>query len=422
MKTKTSQSRTSTLPLFHSFTLTMQTPRTEFAQALKAIAMERGLDPEVILETIKQAIVAAYKKDAKDAGSDPELFDYEVILNSSNGEAKILAWDHIEPDEEGNVPDASGVEKKDVTPPGFGRIAAQTAKQVIHQKIREAEKGAIMGEYTGKVGSLVSGMILRFEGSDVRVDLGKTEGIMPSLERIPNERLDANQRMSFLLKDIIETPKGKQIILSRADSQFVQKVFEREVPEIPSGSVIIKAIAREPGVRTKIAVASGQSGVDPVGSCVGQKGVRVQSVTNEIGGERVDIVMYNDEPEEFIKAALSPAEGLTVKLKKKEMVAEVTAPEDQLSLAIGRDGQNARLASKLTNWKVDIKQSAEGKKKQEEEKEELVKSFDSARDGQVELAEQEEKAERTDPPFAEAAIGEQTESKKKDENGKTVES
>jgi len=341
----------------------MQTPRTEFAQAIKAIAMERGLDPEVILDTIKQAIIAAYKKDAKDRGEDVEIFDYEVVLNSTNGEARIFSWPLKEPDENGKV-DLTGIEKKDVTPPGFGRIAAQTAKQVIHQKIREAEKGAIMGEYTERVGSLVSGMILRFEGPDVRIDLGKTEGIMPSSERVPNERLNLNQRMSFLLKDIIETLRGKQIVLSRADALFVQKLFEREVPEIPSGSVIINGIAREPGVRTKIAVSSGQSGVDPVGSCVGQKGVRVQSVTNELGGERVDIVMFNEDTAEYIKAALSPAEGLVVALNKKEQVAVVKAPEDQLSLAIGRDGQNARLASKLTGWKIDII-GQEGEKKKE---------------------------------------------------------
>ena len=368
----------------------MQTPRTEFAQALKAIAMERGLDPEVILETIKQAIIAAYKKDAKERGEEPDSFDYEVILNPTNGEARVLAWDLIEPDENGEV-DLTGVEKKDVTPPGFGRIAAQTAKQVIHQKIREAEKGAIMGEYTERVGSLVTGMILRFEGSDVRVDLGKTEGIMPAIERVPNERLNSNQRMSFLLKDIIETLRGKQIILSRAESLFVQKLFEREVPEISGGSVIVNGIAREPGVRTKIAVSSGQSGVDPVGSCVGQRGVRVQSVTNELGGERVDIVMYNDDPAEYIKAALSPAEGLTVTLNKKEATAKVKAPEDQLSLAIGRDGQNARLASKLTNWKIDIEPlegSAKPKEPKTEEPEEKKKSTDESQEtGKKEKAE-----------------------------------
>ncbi len=361
----------------------MQTPRTEFAQAIKAIAMERGLDPEIILDTIKQAIVAAYKKDAKDRGEDPETSDYDVILNSTNGEAKILAWDHIEPDEEGNI-DTTGVEKKDVTPPGFGRIAAQTAKQVIHQKIREAEKGAIMGEYTERVGSLVSGMILRFEGSDVRVDLGKTEGIMPAVERVPNERLDLNQRMSFLLKDIIETPRGRQIVLSRADSLFVHKLFEREVPEISSGSVLVNGIAREPGIRTKIAVSSGQSGVDPVGSCVGQKGVRVQSVTNELGGERVDIVMFNEDIAEYIKAALSPAEGLVVTLNKKGMTAVVKAPEDQLSLAIGREGQNARLASKLTNWKIDIEPlEGEKKKEEKEDKVELVEKVEEPQETKV---------------------------------------
>jgi len=379
----------------------MQTPRTEFAQAIKAIAMERGLDPEIILDTIKQAIIAAYKKDAKDRGEDPETSDYDVILNSTNGEAKIFAWDHIEPDEEGNV-DTTGVEKKDVTPPGFGRIAAQTAKQVIHQKIREAEKGAIMGEYTERVGSLVSGMILRFEGPDVRVDLGKTEGIMPAIERVPNERLDLNQRMSFLLKDIVETPRGRQIILSRADSLFVHKLFEREVPEISSGSVIVNGIVREPGIRTKIAVSSGQSGVDPVGSCVGQKGVRVQSVTNELGGERVDIVMFNEDAAEYIKAALSPAEGLVVTLNKKGLTAIVKAPGDQLSLAIGREGQNARLASKLTNWKIDIEplesptdKTPAGEREQKVEEEGKEESVEKTVDAQkADKAEQEEKKEK----------------------------
>ena len=375
----------------------MQTPRTEFAQAIKAIAMERGLDLEVILDTIKQAIVAAYKKDAKDRGEDPEVLDYEVVLNSTNGEARILAWDHIETDENAKV-DLKDVEKKDVTPPGFGRIAAQTAKQVIHQKIREAEKGAIMGEYVEKVGSLVSGMILRFEGSDVRVDLGRTEGVIPASERIPNERLNLNQRMSFLLKDIVETPRGKQIILSRSDPLFVQKLFEREVPEISSGSVIVKGMVREAGVRAKISVASGQSGVDPVGSCVGQKGVRVQSVTNELGGERVDIVMYSEDPAEYIKAALSPAEGLTVNIKsKKEKLVVVKAPEDQLSIAIGRDGQNARLASKLTDWKVDIEQLDGDGKETDSKGKDRVKKVKEKKDEEKQKSSKETSSDKLTP-------------------------
>ena len=317
-------------------------PRTEFNQALKAIASERGLDASVILDAIKQAIIAAFRRDAKENGTEyaeETVFDAEI--NSLDGGAKIL------------------VDGKDVTPPGFGRIAAQTAKQVIHQKIREAEMGVIMDEFTGKVGMLVSGIVLRFDGANVRVDMGRTEGVMPAEERVPSERLSQGQRLTFLLKDIRETVKGREIILSRSDAQFVVKLFAREVPEIGANSVDIKLISREAGVRTKIAVHSAQSGVDPVGSCVGQKGVRVQAVTNELGGERVDVIPYNEDFAELIKLALAPADGLTVKVSKKTLEATVTAPEDQLSLAIGKDGQNVRLASKLTGYKIEIAASAE---------------------------------------------------------------
>ena len=325
----------------------MQTPRTEFAQALRAIATERGLDASVILETIKQAIIAAYKRDARERGEETEENEYDVELNPINGEAKIFSW-----------PLEKLEEKKDVTPPGFGRIAAQTAKQVIHQKIREAEKGAIMEEFSARIGNLISGTILRFDGADVRVDIGRTEALMLSEERIPSEHLNSNQRLTFLLKEIRETPRGRIIILSRSDPEFVRKLFAREVPEVASGAVEVKVIAREPGVRTKISVFSNQSGVDPVGSCVGQKGVRVQAVTNELGGERVDIIPWNDDVGEFLKAALAPAEGLSVSLEIDEdagvKVARVAAPEDQLSLAIGKDGQNVRLAAKLTGFRIEI--------------------------------------------------------------------
>lgn len=312
-------------------------PRTEFNQALKAIASERGLDASVIIDAIKQAIIAAFRRDAKENGTEyPEEAVFDAEINSLDGGAKII------------------LDGKDVTPPGFGRIAAQTAKQVIHQKIREAERGVIMDEFEGKIGSLVSGIVLRFDGPNVRVDMGKTEGFMPVEERTPTERLSQGQRLTFLLKDIRETIKGKEIILSRADPQFVVKLFAREVPEISSKSVEIKLISREAGVRTKIAVFSGQTGVDPVGSCVGQKGVRVQAVTNELGGERVDVIPYNEDFAELIKLALAPADNLTVKVSKKTMEATVTAPEDQLSLAIGKEGQNVRLASKLTGYKIEI--------------------------------------------------------------------
>ena len=327
-------------------------PRTEFAQALKAIATERGLDPVVILDTIKHAIIAAYRRDAREREEDTEELDFDVDLNSVNGEARIYSWPIDKPEE-----------KKDVTPPGFGRIAAQTAKQVIHQKIREAEKDSVMETFAGRINSLISGMVLRFDGADVHIDLGRSEAVMPAAERVPNERLTPNQRYTFLLKSIEDEPHGKTIILSRADTRFVSELFRREVPEIASGSVEIKLIAREPGVRTKIAVFSNQSGVDPVGSCVGQKGVRVQSVTNELGGEKVDIIAWNEDDAELVKSALSPAEGMVVKIDKKTKVAKVKVPEDQLSLAIGREGQNARLAAKLTGYKVEV-ESLEGKKKE----------------------------------------------------------
>ena len=329
-------------------------PRTEFSQALKAIAQERGLDPDVILSTIKEAIIAAYKRDAREEGIDVDSFDYEASLDPVNGETRVFAWPLSAEDATEKQKDAAKKEKKDVTPPGFGRIAAQTAKQVIHQKIREAEKGAIMEEFEEKVGSLVSGLILRFDGPNVRVDLGRTEAIMAAEDRIPNERLNLNQRLTFLIKAINETPRGKEIFLSRADPMFVEKLFAREVPEISSKSVEIKAIAREAGVRTKIAVFSAQTGVDPVGSCVGQKGVRVQAVTNEIGGERVDVIAWSDDPAELIKSSLSPAEDVSVTLDDKTKTAKVLAPEDQLSMAIGKDGQNVRLTAKLTGYRIEV--------------------------------------------------------------------
>ncbi|QLG69823.1 MAG: Transcription termination protein NusA [Candidatus Woesebacteria bacterium] len=335
--------------------------RTEFAQAIKAIAMERGLDPEVILEAIKQAIVAAYRRDARERGEEiAEDVAIEVELDPVTGETKIIR------------------EGKDVTPPGFGRIAAQTAKQVIHQKIREAEKTLVMDEFAGKVGGLVSGVILRFEGPNVRVDLGRSEAILPQEERVPTEKLNQGERMTFLLKEIREGIRGKELILSRADPQFVVKLFAREVPEINSKSVEIKSIVREPGIRTKMVVYSNQPGVDPVGSCVGQKGVRVQTVTSELGGERVDVIPYSDNIAEVIKNALSPAENLEVTLDEEKKIAFVLAPEDQLSLAIGRDGQNARLAAKLTGWgiKVESVESKEPKKEDKEEKEETKATED----------------------------------------------
>ena len=311
---------------------------SEFSLALNQVATERGINPEVVLETIKVAILAAYRKDY----GEQELDQLDVFINPDTGEAKVLK------------------DKKDVTPPGFGRIAAQTAKQVILQRIREAEKKAIIADYSTKVGNIVNGMVLRFDGPNIVVDIGRTEGVMPIQEQVPPEHYRLNQRLSFYIKGIQQTIRGEEIIVSRAHKELVAALFKREVPEVANGAVMIKEIAREPGNRTKIAVSSSQSGVDPVGSCVGQKGIRVQAVINELGGtEKIDIIQWNDTSDMFIRAALSPAKDIEVIINEKSKTASAFVPDDQLSLAIGKDGQNVRLAAKLTGWKIDIKSKSE---------------------------------------------------------------
>jgi N utilization substance protein A len=312
--------------------------RTEFALALNQVAAERGIDADVVLETIKSAIVAAYFKDYGKEGDTAESENITAEVNASTGEAHILK------------------EGKDITPPGFGRIAAQTAKQVILQKIREAEKSAILTDYATRVGSIVSGMILRFDGPNVIVDIGRAQGIMPPPEQVRIEHYRINQRLTFYIKDIREGRRGNEIILSRSAPELVTGLFTREVPEVANKSVEIKAVAREAGSRTKIAVHSAQNGVDPVGSCVGQKGVRVQAVINELGqDEKIDVIQWNDDTLGFITAALAPAKDLQIQLNEEEKQALVLIPEEQLSIAIGRGGQNVRLASRLTGYTIDIR-------------------------------------------------------------------
>jgi N utilization substance protein A len=325
--------------------------RTEFAAALNQAATERGVDPEEVLSIIQDAIIAAYKKDY---GGKSENFSADI--DPEDGEAKIF--------EDG----------KDVTPPGFGRIAAQTAKQVLLQRIREAEKGAILTEFEKKIGTVVNGMVQRVEGANIVVDLGKTEAIMPATEKMPGEEYRLNQRLKVFVVEIRETAKGQDVVVSRSHKGLVEGLFKLEVPEIGSGIVEVKAIAREAGQRSKVAVSSRQTGVDPVGSCVGQKGVRVQAVIAELGVEKIDVISYSDDPAKFVAAALSPAKVDRVRGDVENKTAYVEVPDDQLSLAIGKDGQNVRLAAKLTGWKVDIK-GAEGilAEKEAEKKEEKKK-------------------------------------------------
>lgn len=308
--------------------------RTEFAAALNQVASERGIDASEVLETIKLAIAAAYHKDF-----DPEENEVDVDLDPMTGEV------HIKKD------------GKDVTPAGFGRIAAQTAKQVILQRIREAEKNSILDEFRSKTGSVMTGQIQRISGPIVTVNLGKAEAIMPPQEQMQNENYTLGQRLKFFVVGIKESTHGEEIIVSRADKGLLEGLIRAEVPELNSGAVEVKAIAREAGQRSKIAVASNQTGVDPVGSCVGQKGVRIQAVINELGEERIDIIQFSDDTKTFIAQSLSPAKDISVTLNEEEKTAVVTVPEDQLSLAIGKDGQNVRLAAKLTGYKIDIQGS-----------------------------------------------------------------
>ena len=325
--------------------------RSEFSLALNQVATERGVDVSIVLETVKNAILAAYRKDHPGI----EIEEFEASLNPNTGEAKIL---------HGGT---------DVTPPGFGRIAAQTAKQVILQKIREKEKEAVITDYKAKIGTITNGMVLRFAGPNVIIDIGKAEGIMPPTEQIQNERYHLNQRLAVYISDIREGIKGEEIIVSRAADGLLEGLFKREVPEIAQGSVIIKAIAREGGNRSKVAVYSNQTGIDPVGSCVGQKGVRVQAIIQEFAGiEKIDIIQWSDTSKNYIAQALSPAKDVRVDLNEKDKIAYVYVSRDQLSLAIGKEGQNARLASRLTGYRIEIEAEEEKETKLAGEEKEKI--------------------------------------------------
>jgi len=304
---------------------------SEFESALNQVCSERGITPEAVLLTIEAALISAYRKDY---GGEPEELTAKV--DPQTGEARVFK------------------NGEDVTPSGFGRIAAQTAKQVILQKIREEEKSAVVSEYETKVGSIVTGHVFRMESGVVILDLGRAQGVLLPSEQMPREHYRLNQRLKALVVGIREGSRGPEVMLSRADPRFVKELFMLEVPEVASGVVTIEAIAREAGSRTKMAVRSSEKNVDPVGSCVGQKGVRVQAVIAEIGEEKIDIVSYAEMTDRFIAAALSPAKVTDVILDQDKKEAKVIVPDDQLSLAIGKEGQNVRLAARMTGWKIDI--------------------------------------------------------------------
>lgn len=342
--------------------------RTEFAAAIAQIATERKIAPEAIFEGIRQALVSAFRKQI---GELQDEFYYYTVLNEETGEAKIMKAPVLERDvETEEITKWDETKAVDVTPAGFGRIAAQTAKQVILQKIRRSEKDQIISDYQDKVGEVITAQVLRMDGRAVIMDIGRGHGYMPPEEQMRGEFYRLNQRFAVLIKEISETVRGKVIVVSRADKKLVEKLFDREVPEVASGAVVISAIAREAGVRTKLTVRSTQEGVDPVGSCVGQRGVRVQRVIEELNNEKVDIIPHTEDPIKLLQGALAPAENLLIEISPDGKQALVTAPDDQLSLAIGRGGQNVRLAAKLTGYQITIKSATGTVKSQVTGKEE----------------------------------------------------
>ncbi len=322
------------------------TARTEFAAAINQICSERGIAPETVLNAINGALVASFKKDYPEQALKFEEDELVITadVDSENGQFRLFVGKE----------DAKKKDLKEITPPGFGRIAAQAAKQVILQTIREAERDSVLADYQEHIGEVMTGMVQRMDGRNVVIDLGRGQAVMPPEEQVHTEFYRLNSRLSVYLKEISETIKGKQIIVSRADDRLLSGLFQREVPEVNSGAVVIRAIAREPGSRSKVAVESTQAGVDPVGSCVGQKGVRVQAVINDLNNEKIDIIQYAEDKDKFIKSALAPADGLNISFDTRSGETTVTVPSDQLSLAIGRGGQNVKLAAKLTGSKLRI--------------------------------------------------------------------
>ncbi|HZD65136.1 MAG TPA: transcription termination factor NusA [Acidimicrobiales bacterium] len=323
----------------------MNKSNLEFLDALQLIARDKGIAVDTLLEALANALVAAYKRLP---GSAEEAV---VTIDPDSGDIRVYGQ---ELDQDGNV-----TREWDDTPENFGRIAAQTAKQVILQRIREAERDLKYEEYAGREGDIVTGIIQQSDNRYTLLDLGKVEALMPQAEQVPYERYEHNARVKAYIVEVRRTSKGPQIVVSRTHPGLIRRLFELEVPEISSGVVEIKAAAREPGHRTKIAVWSNDPNVDPVGACVGARGARVRMVTNELRGEKVDIVPYSDDPAEFVQRALQPAKVKEVRLDEETGTAVVIVHDFQLSLAIGKEGQNARLAARLTGWRIDIKSESQ---------------------------------------------------------------
>ncbi len=335
----------------------------EFIKAIEDLEKEKQISKEVLIDAIESALVSAYKKNYGTSQNvrvniDREEGDIDVFMRRDVVEevedelCQISLEDAREFDPRYEVGD---VVEWQVTPRDFGRIAAQTAKQVVVQRIREAERGMVYDDYSQRQGELITGTVQRITNGTIYVNMGRTEGILSLTEQVPGEHYQVNDRIKVYIMDVRRTTKGPQVFLSRSHPGLVRRLFELEVPEIEDGVVLIKNISREAGSRTKIAVWTEDENVDPVGSCVGPRGVRVQTIVDELGGEKIDIIVWSEDPAELIASVLSPAKVEKVTLNEDEKAATVVVPDYQLSLAIGKEGQNVRLAAKLCGWKIDIK-------------------------------------------------------------------
>lgn len=347
----------------------------DFFLALDELEAQKGIKKEFFIETLEAALVAAYKKNFGEAKS------VGVKLNPEKNTIKVIAYKTIasevtDPDTQISLQEAQEIKKgakvgdtisEEITPKDFGRIAAGTAKQVIIQKLREAERSIAFGALEGKVDTLINGTIRRVDNGIVYVELSGTtiEGVMMENDQIPNEKYNIGARIKVYIKKLRETARGVQAIVTRSNTGFVKKLFEAEVPEIASGIVEIKSLVREAGYRTKIAIASNDPNVDALGACVGNRGVRVNAIVNELNGEKVDIIIWSEDPFEYIARALSPAKVISVEIDEVLKTSKVVVPDDKLSLAIGKNGQNVRLAAKLTNWKIDVKSESASKESEQ---------------------------------------------------------
>ena len=340
---------------------------TDFILAINQLTAEKGLPPDTVYEAVESALGAAFKRDHGIQGLIHVTIDRETGVLTVWSERTVVEVEEDIADEEVEI-DLEAARRHDPSveiggtlrldhelDAGGGRIAAQTAKQVVLQRLREAEREAVFEEFSGQEGELVSGVVQRVEGRQMLVDLERAEAVLPAAEQVRMEHLRPGQRVRVYVVEVLQANKGPQVVVSRTHKDLVRRLFELEVPEIFKGQVEIKGIAREPGHRTKIAVHSDQEGVDPVGACVGMRGMRIQNIVNELQGERIDVILWDPSPRKFVAHALSPAQVVAVRIDRSTNTAEVAVPDSQLSLAIGKEGQNARLAARLTKMRIDIK-------------------------------------------------------------------